>query len=98
MILLGQFKESEITYHDNPDAMTMMRDGKVIAHAKKEQNLFTLKLAQPGKAMAMTGPRRPIHFVSQNKRICLGYYRLAHISNVRIVRASKLVDNIDLSS
>lgn len=32
--------------------MTLMRNGEVIAHAKRERNLFTLNLAQPGKAMA----------------------------------------------
>lgn len=76
--------------------MTLMRDGKVIAHAKRERNLFTLELAQPGKAMAMTGLGRPTHLVSQNRRIRLWHRRLAHINNARVVRASKLVDGIDL--
>lgn len=34
--------------------MTLMRNEKVIAKAKKVQNLFTLKLVYPGKAMAVT--------------------------------------------
>lgn len=34
--------------------MTLIRYGKVIACAKKTQNLFTLDLAYPGRAMALT--------------------------------------------
>ena len=52
LIFLGQLQESGITYHDNLVAMTLMKDGKVIAHARKNRNLFTLKLAQPERAMA----------------------------------------------
>lgn len=54
LISLGQLRETEITYHDNSTTMTLIRQGKVIAHAKRTQNLFTLNLAHPGKAMAMT--------------------------------------------
>ena len=104
LISLGQLRESGITYHDNPVAMTLMKDGKVIPHARKNRNLFTLKLAQPGramatiktvniqpKAMAITGRGRPIHLVSKNKRIRLWHCRLAHISNAHVVRAFKFV-------
>ena len=52
LISLGQLRKSRITYHDNSAAMTLMEDGKVIAHARRNQNFFTLKLAQPGRAMA----------------------------------------------
>ena len=111
LISLGQLRESGITYHDNPAAMTLMKDGKVIAHARRNRNLFTLELAQPGRAMAtiktvsiqpramaITGQGRLTHFVSQNKRIRLWHRQLAHISNARVVRASKLVDGIDLDN
>lgn len=111
LISLGQLRESGITYHDNPAAMTLMKDGKVIAHARKNRNLFTLELAQPGRAMAtiktvsiqlrtmaITGGGRPTHLVSQNKRIHLWHRRLAHISNAYVVRASKLVDGINLDN
>ena len=54
LISLGQLKESGITYHDNPEAMTLMRIGKINANAKREQNFFTLDLAQLGKVIAMT--------------------------------------------
>ena len=103
LISLGQLRESGITYHDDPDSMTLMKSGSIIARAKRNHNLFTLDLAMPGqimsaisRAMAITGRGRPTHLVSQNKRIRLWHRRLAHASNARVVRASKLVDGIDL--
>ncbi len=109
LISLGQLRETGITFHDNPTEMTLMRNGKVIAQAKRDRNLFTLELAQPSramatiktismqpKAMAIHGRGRPTHLVSQNKRVRLWHRRLAHISNARVVRASKLIDGIDL--
>lgn len=57
LILLRQF-------YNNSDAMTLIKDRKVIAYVKKERNLFTFKLAQPRKAIAMIGPGCPMHFVS----------------------------------
>ncbi len=53
LILLGQLQETGITYYDNSATMTLMRYGKVIAYAKQTQNLFTLDLAHPGKAIAL---------------------------------------------
>ena len=101
LISLGQLRESGITYHDSPTAMTLMKEGKVIAQAKRNQNLFTLDRASLGqtmsaKAMAVKGRGRPTHLVSQNKRIRIWQQRLAHVSNARVVKASKLVDGIDL--
>lgn len=46
--------------------------------------------------MTIPGKGRPTHLVSQNKRIRLWYRRLTHANNVRVVRASKLVDGINL--
>lgn len=80
-----------------------MRDNKTIARAKKSHNLFTLDLAMPGqimsaisRAMAIKGQGRPTHLVSKNKRIRLWHQRLAYVSNARVIRASKLVEGIDL--
>lgn len=78
-----------------------MRNGKIIAHTKRERNLFTLDLAAPNQAMsakvmAIRGRGRPTHLVSPNKRIRLWHRCLAYVSNARVVRASKLVDGIDL--
>lgn len=80
-----------------------MRGNKTIVRAKKSHNLFTLDSAMPGqimsaisRAMAITGRGRPTHLVSKNKRIRLWHQRLAHVSNARVVRVSKLVESIDL--
>lgn len=83
--------------------MTLMRSGKVITYTKRSHNLFTLNLAVPGqimsaisKTMAIIGQGRPTHLVSKNKRIRLWHQRLAHVSNSRVVKASKLVEGINL--
>ena len=103
LISLSQLQESGIIYHDDPSSITLMRGNKTIVRAKRSHNLFTLNLAMPGqimsvisRAMAITGRGRPTHLVSKNKRIRLWHQQLAHISNTRIVRASKLVEGIDL--
>ncbi len=104
LISLGQLRESGISYHDNPSAMTLMRVGEIIAHAKKNHNLFILNTAMPGqvmsaisRAMTTTGQGQPTHLVSQNKRIRLWHRRLAHASNAQVVKASKLVNGVNLS-
>ena len=74
----------------------LMRNGKIIAHTKRKQNLFTFDLTQLGKVMAMTGRGRPTHFVSKNKYIRLWHRRLAHINNACVVRAFRLVNSIAL--
>ena len=54
LISLGQLRETGITFHDNPTSMALMKDGKVIAYAKRSRNLFILDLATPGKAMKIS--------------------------------------------
>lgn len=51
LISLGQLRESDIKYVNNPEAMTLMRSGRPIAHARRDRNLFVLDLATPGKVM-----------------------------------------------
>lgn len=75
-----------------------MKNEKIIAHTKKEQNLFTFNLAQPEKVMAMTGQRQLTHFISKNKCIQLWHRYLTDIINACIVSASKLVDGFALTS
>lgn len=88
-----------------------MRNEKVIAHTKKDENLFILEPSQSRKAMAtiktvsiwpramaMTRQDWPTHLISQNKRICLWYRHLVHISNAQVVRASRLTDGTDLNT
>ena len=53
LISLGQLGKSGITYHDNLTTMTLIKDRKVIAEVKKEQNLFTLNLAYLKKTIAI---------------------------------------------
>lgn len=55
-----------------------------------------LAIVKQVQAMAIIRRGQLMHFVSQNKYIRLLYHRLAYISNVRVVRASKLVDDIQL--
>lgn len=45
--------------------------------------------------MAIKRRSQPTYFVSQNKHIYLWDSRLAHTSNVRVVRNFKLIDNIN---
>lgn len=86
----------------------LMRRGGVVAHAKRNRSLFILDLVKPGRAMHVTtsspprimavGRGRPTHIVSKNKRIRIWHRRLGHGSNVRVIRASKLVDAIDIGA
>lgn len=46
--------------------------------------------------MTITEQGQPIHLMSQNKCICFWHQQLAYVSNARIIKASKLVDNINL--
>ncbi len=42
------------------------------------------------------GKGRPTHLVSKNKKIRIWNRRLGHASNARVIRASKLVDSIEI--
>lgn len=44
--------------------------------------------------MITTGHRRPTYFVSHIKKICIWHQRFGYASNVKIIRASKLLDGI----
>lgn len=104
LISLGQLRESGIMFHDNPTSMALMKDRKVITHAKRSQNLFILDLAIPGKvmqvsnaintpkhthrSMAMRGQGRATHLVSKNRRIRIWNRRLGHASNARVISAA----------
>lgn len=71
LISLEQLRESGILYHDNPSIMTLIRGGEIIAHFKKNYNLFILDKAMLGqvmsaisRAMTTTGREQPTHLVS----------------------------------
>lgn len=51
LISLGQLRDSNITYVDNSEAMTLIQADQAIAHARRDRNLFILDLATPNKAM-----------------------------------------------
>lgn len=54
LISFGQLQETEIIFHDDLTVMTLMKNSKIITQVKKNRNLFTLELAHPGRAMAVT--------------------------------------------
>lgn len=49
------------------------------------------------KAMAITDQKQSMHFMSQNKYIYLWHCHLAYINNICVIKAVKLVDNINLN-
>lgn len=53
LILLSQFWESGIIYHNSPTAMTLLKKSKIIAQAKKNQNLFILNLALQSQTISV---------------------------------------------
>ena len=102
LISLGQLRETGITFHDNPSHMTLMRHGVVIAQAKQHRNLFILDWATPETVMKVrnlamaTRKSKPTHLVSKNKKVRIWHRRLGHASNAWVIRASKLVDGIEI--
>lgn len=44
LILLDQFKKSRIIYYNNSEPMTLIKDGKIIAHTKKNKTSSPLTL------------------------------------------------------
>lgn len=46
LISLGQLQKSRISFHDKPASMTFIKDGEIIAQAKRSQNVFILDLQQ----------------------------------------------------
>ena len=80
-----------------------MRGGKTITHARKSHNLFTLDFVGPSriisainKAIVITGRGQSTLLIIKKKCICLWHLQLAHVSNVQIVKAFKLIKSIDL--
>lgn len=47
--------------------------------------------------MAIIERGQPIHLVNPNKHICLWHQGLAHVSNRKVVRALKLIEDISFS-
>lgn len=64
--------------------------------------MFNLNIGMPeqimliiSKAMVMIERSWSTHFIGQNKYMYLWHWRLVHVSNAQVAKASKLIDNID---
>ena len=99
LISLGQLRDSKITFVNNADVMTLLQGISSIANVRRDQNLFILDLVTPGKVMKATNAKAMtivdqsclIDLVSKNKQVRVWHRRLGHASNVRVIRASKLL-------
>lgn len=96
LILLGQLRESRISYHDHPDSMVLKQGGGTLGMAGRHKNLFVLETGLRAKAMLVRGRGRPTYLLSSNPQVRLWHRRLGHASNARVIQASKLVDGINL--
>lgn len=75
LISLDQLRKRGILFHDDPITMTLMREEKIIAHVKREQNLFVFKLAAARAAMAIRSlkPRKAMaNSLTQSKQLYQG--------------------------
>ena len=77
--------------------MLLKQGGKTIKLAIKKKNLFILNIQILGKTMLVKERRKPTKFFSKNPQIKFWHRRLGHISNAKIVGASKLTDSINIS-
>lgn len=51
LILLGQLRDNNIIYVDNKDAITLVQEGRIVVHVRRDQNLFIFDLAILNKVM-----------------------------------------------
>lgn len=96
LILLGQFWELGILYHNYPKSLILKQRRSILGIANREKNLFILKTGPIGKVMLVQRRSRPTYHLIANPKIWLWNYHLKYASNARVVQASKLVDRIDL--
>lgn len=66
-ISLGQLCDNNITYVDNPNAITLMQGGQVIASTRRDRNLFILDLVTPNKVMQVTQPPKAMMTQGQGR-------------------------------
>lgn len=105
LILFGQICKSKIIYYDKLIAITLIKNEKIIALAKKKWNFFIFDLVYSNgtiaiislRAMVMIKQKQSIYLVSQNNCIYFWHWHLVYITNVHIVKASKLVDSINFN-
>lgn len=74
----------------------ILQKKSTIGLAVRHKNLFVFKTGFKDKTMLVQKRVWRTYLLSSNLKIRLWHYRLGHASNVRVVQASKLVDEIDL--
>lgn len=69
-ILLGQFQENSIIYHNSLMAITLMRKNKIIIHTKSNQKFFMVDLTLFDQVISI---RRKLKIMEINRQYCLSY-------------------------
>lgn len=105
LISLGQLHKSGIIFNNLLIAIIWIRKRKIIAKAKKKQNLFILDIVFTEKIMItikttliIIEKNCLIYLLSSNKWVKLWYKGLSHSSNVHILWVSKLIVKSDLQN
>lgn len=71
--------------------------GKVMRVSHTIDTRFANNTSPPAhRSLALRGQGRPTYLVSKNRKIRIWHRRQGHASNARVIRASTLVDDIDL--
>lgn len=60
LISLEQLRKSRITYYNNPMAIMLMKNGKVIIRVKRNEKLFTFDFVQFGKVIIVVSKKPKI--------------------------------------
>lgn len=60
LISLEQLHKSKITYYNNPMAIMLMKNGKVIIRVKRNEKLFTFDFVQFGKVIIVVSKKPKI--------------------------------------
>lgn len=94
LICLGQLWETDILYHDHLKQIILKQGEKIIESAIRKKNLFVLNTLSLLRTMLVKERNWPIYLISKNLQISLWYRQLGHISNVRVIKPSKLTNNI----
>lgn len=69
----------------------------MIGLATRKKNFFSLDICTlPGKAMLSKKRAKPTYLLSKNSQIRLYYPQLEYASNTRVMKASKVIDGIDI--
>lgn len=75
--------------------MLLKHKEKIIRSVTRRKNLFVLD-TQIDKVTLVKESDRPIYLLSKNTQIRLWHRQLEHASNIKVVKASRLTDNLDI--